>query len=134
MAGAFDWRNYLALARELHDAARGDEAKLRTATSRAYYAARHAAVDWLPTHALASIAVARPDGTRSLPHTRIWRRLRESTDPRVRRVGRLGDRLREAREAADYEAIVPEVGRLAEDALAWAGRIIADLARLSPGP
>ena len=112
----FDWAKYLGLAEEL--AGRGDEAALRSAISRAYYAAfgvtashlrgRGVVVPVFKTHAFA------------------WRAFTNNRDPLHVEIGLQLDRLRQWREAADYDANY--VGTLHEDARAAIGgaRLVLD--------
>ena len=76
----FDGRNFLNLAGELASRA-DDEASLRTAISRAYYAAF-----WVAR------AAYRPDAP-SAPHGKLWSRLRQAPGIEERRIGVAGDRL-----------------------------------------
>jgi hypothetical protein len=46
----FDWTRFLALAQELTSQSDRDEAKLRTAVSRAYYAAYHVSEEYCRRH------------------------------------------------------------------------------------
>jgi len=90
----FDWSDYLALARTL---ATGDEAHQRSAISRAYYAAFHAARR-LVERAHPEVRVPRHGGN----HEIVWAALRDGT--RVERVAAIhGTRLRMLRAKADYE-------------------------------
>ena len=92
---AFDWSKYLELAAELAKDDT-DEAKLRTAISRAYYAAFHA---------------AREDAMRRLQQkaprfqTHRWTiNFYAKSNRRIdRKIGRKLKRLKKSREMADYD-------------------------------
>jgi uncharacterized protein (UPF0332 family) len=94
-----------------------DEASLRSSISRAYYAAFWIARD----------LVSRKSRTAIRGHAAIWRMLKD-LDPSAADAG---DRLRRRRNDADYEKVVPDLGRRAEEALAIADRIIK---KLAPAP
>jgi uncharacterized protein (UPF0332 family) len=93
---AFDFAEYLDLAEEL--ALRNDEAALRTAISRAYYAILHVAFRALPPSAQATIS---PRTT----HRATWDFYTASSRPVCRQVGHSGIRLRNRRVDADYRAL-----------------------------
>jgi hypothetical protein len=80
----FDWWDFFALAEELSKAP-GNEAGVRTAISRYYYACHN---------------VAKPRF--GLQHTPLWNAYKDHPDPQYREIGIKGDRLREARVWADY--------------------------------
>ena len=118
----FDWVDFLTLAERLATDP-GDEAAQRTAISRAYYAAYHAAA-----------ACVRAKGILMVGHTHrsVWRALKADPDPNRADAGRKGDRLRWFRTAADYRNPFPgDLGRLATTAVAEARVVIDDLDRLS---
>jgi len=89
----FDWGLYLQLAREL--GGRPDDASKRTAVSRAYYSAYHAANDFLKANGIAT------DAARG-SHVRVWRVYVKSSKPECVRIGVDGLRLKDARVDADY--------------------------------
>ncbi|MBI2376904.1 MAG: HEPN domain-containing protein [Deltaproteobacteria bacterium] len=91
---AFEWREFLRLAEDL--VTRKDEAELRSAVSRAYYAAYHFARRRLPAE------LPKPNATES--HASLWRAYLGSTNKAHKAIGVIGDRLREQRRRADYEA------------------------------
>lgn len=92
----FEWRDYLALADDLVE--RPDEAAQRSAISRAYYAAYHAAAAFVRNAGLL---------TRGHTHHRVWNVLANDPDPARAEVGWLGDLLRLARISADYHTPFP---------------------------
>jgi len=103
---SFEWQHFLELAQDLvnshGDGTDGDadpetrEAALRTAVSRAYYAAYHAVREYVS-------ATGRGDPPRGDSHTWVWNQL----DPRQRRqegqMKREGFKLLKTRKSADYD-------------------------------
>ena len=118
----FDWDDYLTLADRLVRQA-PDEAAQRSAISRAYYAAYHAA---------AAFVRAKVILTAGHTHRSVWRALKADPDVDRADAGRKGDRLRWFRMAADYRNPFPgDLGRLARTAVAEARNLIDALDRLS---
>lgn len=116
----FDWDDFLALGERL--AASDDEASRRTAISRAYYAAYHAAA------AFARAAGMLPGGH---THQRVWDAFARDPDADRATVGAAGDGLRQRRQAADYRNPFPgEIGRDAEAAIGEARGVIDLLKRI----
>jgi len=92
----FDWDEYLQLAEELHerDSDFLREASKRTAISRAYYAAFHEALQYAPNR------------VQSAPrdkHRKLIDHYKQAPTQTERTVGRQLERLRDNRNAADYE-------------------------------
>jgi hypothetical protein len=117
----FGWPDFLVLARELAER-EGDEAALRTAISRAYYAAYCSAAEHVLRRTPGLLAS-------DLNHERVWRVFQVPTD-RVRwRVFDDGMALRAARIQADYW--LPMRGHKlhtqARDALRRSTRLLAAL-------
>jgi len=92
----FDWAEYLNLADAL--AGQSNQAALRSAVSRAYYAAFHRASQKL----IDEQQIYRSDPTQPRKHKAIWDMYRDSTDANRQRIGVKGDRLRKNRTDADY--------------------------------
>jgi hypothetical protein len=92
---AFDWGEYLRLASAL-EAQATDEASLRSAASRAYYAAYHKAIDTADAH---GVRIAPVTGYGS--HSNCW--MAYKTVAAFVGVGADGDRLMVIRVAADYK-------------------------------
>lgn len=89
----FDWVKYLTLAEEL--ATRNqDEAALRSAVSRAYYA--------VFCTARGHLRLQRVEVPRKAPHDFVWNHYRHAGGLR-RQIGLDGDRLKKNRNLADYE-------------------------------
>lgn len=100
---AFEWRDYLGLAREL--ATRNEEECKRTAISRAYYAAYRSAHDWYENKHPGTFPAG---GNNS--HAVVWGAFQDQKhtgDPRYGLVGALGNRLKHRRVDADYKKPFP---------------------------
>jgi uncharacterized protein (UPF0332 family) len=115
---SFNWGDYLTLAISL--SANPDEASQRSAISRAYYSAFHAAT----IHAQAN-------GYSERNHRRLWKMYHSDTDLNSRRLSAIGDQMKQAREEADYAAQVARVGDVMTDQLARATQF-ASLPTSSP--
>lgn len=125
----FWWTDYLDLADRLASGADAEEARLRTAISRAYYAAFHVAMELIVQEGF------RPTGTGG-DHGNVWRWYREGpgTGRSRKQIAQLGFALRLDREKADYR-IPFEGGRVEETAklaltnarhiVDWVGRVRA---------
>ena len=121
---AFDWSQYLVLAEELAEQ-KDNEAALRSAVSRAYYAAFCLAREHLlNTNMLFRSGSRRP----RLSHRTVWLTYRRDID---RRIGMDGNRLRELRNLVDYEDVVPDLNNVVRSALSTSRRILASLDKLS---
>jgi len=121
----FDWAKYLVLAEEL--AMRiTDEASLRSAISRAYYAAFCTARNRL-------LQEGEEIPKTGDAHTIVWTKYRESTQKHRRYIGITGDRLRRSRRKADYEDEFPDIRARFEDAVAKARRLLDSLRGLDSG-
>ena len=116
---AFDWKtDYLALAGDPTD-----EAALRSAISRAFYAAYHTAAVFVRAKGLLVTGHT---------HTTVWRALATAPDPTRAAVGTRGMQLKLSREYADYHNPFPgHLPREARDALVEAQAVIDALDRLS---
>ena len=94
---SFDWNEYLPLAQQL--SALGNDAARRSAISRAYYCAFHAASLSLA----ANKVLTNPRYSRDR-HLQIWNIYIVSTSRDCRRIGNNGQRLKLERHSADYNA------------------------------
>ena len=96
----FSWGEYLRLAEELGQRT-DDQASLRSAISRAYYAVFCTARDFLEREGIPLPSVSL--------HVAVWQDFQN--DPRRQwvNIGRLGERLRYARTRADYEGNFPRL-------------------------
>ena len=101
----FDWRDYLSLAQELSQ--RQDKAALRSAISRAYYAAFCSARNYLRQQ-----GAAIPPTEAS--HKVVWEMYQQKGKTHAA-IYQSGNRLKTRRRQADYE---DQVGNLATEATA----------------
>lgn len=118
----FDCSDYLDVANELAQRS-GDEAALRTAIGRAYYATFGTARDSL-VRSGARIPNAGP------AHSIVWVHFHATPDRVHRRITHLGRRLRKRRGLADYDSTYAQASVDARKAVAWARQLLADLARI----
>ena len=119
----FDWNEFLPLAEQL--GGEPDEAAQRSAISRAYYAAFHAARIYV-------LAKNFYPGRRRLRHDEVWRALTTDPDPRTAVIGIRGARLFETRNAADYTAQFPgKIDEKVEESIGEARSLIESVRRLT---
>jgi uncharacterized protein (UPF0332 family) len=117
----FEWSKYLELAEEL--AQRDDEAALRSAVSRAYYAVYGKARSHLQYKGIAiSNAV---NG-----HEAVWNAFKESGGRTSTGIGINGDRLRRQRNVTDYENVVKNLSNLAQGSIKLAKNVMSYLENL----
>jgi uncharacterized protein (UPF0332 family) len=114
---SFNWNDFLALATTL--STNGDEASQRTAISRAYYSAFHAAT----LH-------AKQNGYTERSHGRLWKMYATDADLNARRISALGNQMKMAREQADYTASVPRVSDVMTQQLTDANTFVTLLAKV----
>ncbi len=115
----FDWRDFLSLAKELSNYAETSslqEAAVRTAVSRAYYAA----FCWAMDYASKSLGFQR-SGTAE-DHATLRQLLQQSNQTKI--ASKLNN-LRRWRNLCDYDANTPNLGSLVQNALAYAEKVIA---------
>lgn len=118
----FAWAAYLARAERFVEQAT-DEAVQRTAISRAYYAAYHAAASFVRTAGLLESGHT---------HRKVWGALAADRNPDRARAGLDGQVLLRMRVDADYRQRFPgDVGREAREAIIAGRTIIEALDRLS---
>lgn len=120
----FDWTLYLGVAKALASQA-GDEAALRSAISRAYYAAFGLAA-----------ARARTEGG-AVPrtgeaHAEVWKHFESANDQYRRKIGQDGKRLRWRRRQADYDEAVRISTGDVTDSIRRADSIIRFIGLLRP--
>ena len=120
---AFDWAEFLALARAL--AQRREEAALRSAISRAYYAAFGKARAFLEAEGMSFAADAGD-------HALVWETFRGSSNDVRYYIGEDGFGLRNSRNRADYDAGVSDIQARAQRAIRKAEAIFKALERLRP--
>lgn len=124
---SFDWSEYLNLALELAGQAAspaGQEARLRTAISRAYYGAFCKGRNHL-----------RDKDGRRIPsggqvHQYVRDEFKKSTDKLRKQIGHNLDRLRSDRNKADYDDSAARLDAMIKADLALAGKVISTLGRL----
>ena len=120
---AFDWSRFLILAEELGQR-RNDAAAQRTAISRAYYAA----------FCSARLRLRQDGGVippTSAAHRVLWNHYLTAKVQHRRAIGAMGERLRRARNRADYDDYFPQLASTVRLSLARARRLIALLHNLS---
>ena len=110
----FDWVEYLTLAQRL--ATESGEASQRSAVSRAYYAAFHAARSLLESTENFHVSQSNP------AHKQVWDAYRRKGRTHTA-VGINGDRLRLNRAHADYDPEIENLSGLVEDSLEKAERV-----------
>lgn len=123
---SFDWSEYLKLAQELAGQPgnpASQEARLRAAVSRAYYAVFCMGRNYL-----------REQEGRQVPSRDVHRYVRDafkkSPDRLHKQIGYDLDRLRSDRNKADYDDSVANLDKMANAAVALAHKIIRAFARL----
>lgn len=101
----FNWIDYLRIAKRLIADFPSDEAALRAAVSRSYYAAFNLA----KAHLISQnrIPAFHPRNT----HDTVWRMYSSSLSAQELRIGQAGYRLRNLRNIADYEMTFPNLLR-----------------------
>lgn len=119
---SFDWSEYLNLARELAQAMT-DEAKMRSAISRAYYAAFIKARNFLQEREGLTIASENS-------HQYLINQFKNSSDPARTKLGERLKRLRVYRNQADYDNSFPRLAEKVQESLTLARRIISSLDNL----
>lgn len=124
---SFDWHQYLDLARELQrnkQMGSAEEARLRSAVSRAYYAAYHVARKRLEQEGDAGLRWTEQ------PHAYVWEQFKLSTEQQRREIGTKGQRLKLQRRDADYESTVANWQATTIKAILDSERVFDDLAML----
>jgi uncharacterized protein (UPF0332 family) len=124
---SFDWLEYLRLAHQLvapGPSAVSQEARLRSAISRAYYAAFKMAYNYLRDRDKTIVFV------RTDVHSLVLERYKYSPDRSHREIGVNLDRLRRERNRADYDDSIERLPDTAAKALLQAEKIISGLAKL----
>jgi uncharacterized protein (UPF0332 family) len=124
---SFNWLEYFVLAQELvgqSGTLAGQEARQRSAISRAYYAAFCQARNHL-----------RDKEGHSLPedvqvHAYVRDQFRNSPDSRRKQIGENLNRLRIARNKADYEDSVPRLDKMTVTDMRMAQEVLAMLNQL----
>ncbi len=138
---SFDWSEYLKVAQELVEQAKestssaDNEAKVRAAVSRAYYAAFGMARNHLRNKD--RIPEPRPLVNRANERVNIHRYVREkfqnSSDAVRQEIGQNLERMSDNRNAADYDKyhiIFNNSDLITKATLAWARQVLSALKRL----
>src|SRR6266566_5704152 len=115
----FDWSEYHRLAREL--LTHTGESYLRTAVSRAYYYVFHLARQRLVENQF--VILEKLDS-----HKQVWEKDNGSPDFNCRKLAEIAKRLKEKREAADYETHFAQIQKDAPDLVALASNFATRLA------
>jgi len=126
---SFDWLHFLTVAERLHSAPDifgVDDACLRTATSRAYFAAFHHAMSW-------TVSKGYPRTCRGTDHTDVEIYFRDSipSDKMKQKIALELGRLRNRRNQADYDCNVPQTTNQVALAILDAQSIIKNVNSLS---
>jgi len=114
----FDWAGYFSLAQDL--SGRPDEAALRSAISRAYYAAFCKA-----RNKLRNMGVQIPQT--GAAHQLVWNEYRNDPNQTQQLVGLNGDRLRVKRNQADYNDQFQSLTSEVQTALIQASNVLSNL-------
>lgn len=119
----FDWGDFLDLARRLADN-ENSEADLRSAISRAYYAAFHKA----RTQLIIEGEVLPKDGT---AHDFVWRRYRNAPGQIRNSIGINLERLKKKRTDADYRDSVSSLPSVVKVALSESDIVIRQVSEIA---
>lgn len=122
---AFDWAEHLVLAEELAGRST-NEASLRSAVSRAYYAAFCTARNRL-------LREGEDIPKTGEAHITVWTRYRESDRKDRRDIGITGDRLRRTRNKADYDDDLSDISPMVQDTVVKARHLLDSLGDLDGG-
>ncbi|MBC6475923.1 MAG: HEPN domain-containing protein [Hormoscilla sp. GM102CHS1] len=119
---SFDWSQYLHLARELAEKTT-DEAKMRSAISRAYYAAFIKARNYLQEWEGLTIPTQNT-------HQYVIDQFRNSEEQVRKNIGNRLNRLRLYRNQSDYDNTFPDLANKTRESLTLGRRIISGLGNL----
>ncbi len=119
----FEWPHFLDLARRLAGASGASEADLRTAISRAYYAAFHVAMELIVGEGFT------PSG-RGKDHMNVWNNYIRQP-PFRDQIGKKGRELLDDRVKADYENPFPgDIEKQTEYALMSARLVVEEVRKM----
>ena len=118
----YNWDDYLTLARSLAARSR-DDASLRSAISRAYYAVYGTARQFLRRKQVSAELVGQ--------HKQLWNWFENRSDFRARQIGVTGNRLRIRRNKADYDDVVLGLGPTARLSVQEGNAILSALKSLN---
>ncbi len=119
---SFDWSQYLHLARELAEETT-DETKMRSAISRAYYAAFIKARNYLQEREGLTIPTQNS-------HQYVINQFKDSQEKVCEKIGNRLKRLRNRRNQADYDNTFPDLADRTKESLTLGRRIISGLGNL----
>jgi hypothetical protein len=122
---AFDWTNYLILARKL--GAESEESALRSAISRAYYAAYKTAEHYCENNAI-------PIAPTGRSHQDVWDAFLAKGGTTFNSVHEKGERLMRKRVKADYRSNVTGLQSMVLDSLRDSYAILSYLGASPPAP
>ena len=122
---AFDWNEYLILARRL--GSEPEESALRSAISRAYYAAFNTAEQYCKDNGFLVVRTGKS-------HQDVWDAFLSKADARFNSVYEKGQRLRRKRIEADYRTNVTGLSSMVLDSLRDSEAILSFLGASPPAP
>lgn len=123
----FDWSQYLNLAKEFLGQLTpptNQEAKMRSAISRAYYAAFISARNYLQETEGLSIPKTAD------AHKYVVQQFKQSSETERQNIGRNLEKLRRDRNEADYNNSVPELFKISKIAVKRSQRVMSQLSNL----
>jgi uncharacterized protein (UPF0332 family) len=121
----FDWDEFLKLAKEL--AQQNDEASLRTAISRIYYA-----VYWKARIQLEKEGFVVRFGIGRGSHEQVWDEYNNRQGNDNKKIFKFGVELKRNRTKADYKAEIIVSRNLANDSFRLANNIVSNLKQVQP--
>ena len=122
----FRWSDYLTLAQDLIK--RSDEAALRSAISRSYYAVFGTATETLTAKKISLKKTRRRKKLNS--HEAVWYTYRSDSRTSWQKVGTDGDRLKRERVRADYKPYAAISSALAGSVVARSNTLLKQLQNL----
>lgn len=121
----FDWNDFLILAKEL--AQRNDEASLRTAISRTYYA-----VYWKARMQLEKDGFSVRFGVGKGSHEQVWDEYNNRQGKENKAIFKYGDELKKNRHRVDYKPKFIVSRNLVDDSLRLANNVLFNLSQVQP--
>jgi uncharacterized protein (UPF0332 family) len=121
----FDWDDFLILAKEL--AQSNDEASLRTAISRIYYA-----VYWKARIQLEKEGFIIRFGIGKGSHEQVWDEYNNRQGKENKAIFKYGDELKKNRHKADYKPKIFVSHNLVNDSFQLANNVLSNLKQVQP--
>lgn len=121
----FDWDDFLILAKEL--AQRNDEASLRTAISRTYYA-----VYWKARMQLEKEGFFIRFGVGKGSHEQVWDEYNNRQGKENKAIFKYGDELKKNRHKVDYKPKIVVSRNLVNDSFRLANNVLYNLKQVQP--